>query len=157
MLLTSSWVLGGFLLDAAILNGLKKHETSRLSCSTYSSSASTMRNTKLRNTSLLTLLSILPLGRFLALHDLQQVKVFLLQLLLLQQELVKGGHPNHVYPGLALALRLRPQVILPLVLPAIRDGEAELRKDNRSDWWLTETRWRHSNTRDGSHSKQNTV
>lgn len=77
---------------------------------------------------LLTLLSILPLRCLLALHDLQEVEVLLLELLLLQQELVEGGHPDHVYPRLAFPLRLRPQIILPLVLPAVRDGEAELTK-----------------------------
>ena len=45
--LISSWVQGGFLLLAAILKGLRKHEMRISSCSTYSSSASTMRNTKL--------------------------------------------------------------------------------------------------------------
>ena len=47
MELRSSWEQGGFFDDAAILNGLRKHETNTSNCSTYSSSASTIRNTKL--------------------------------------------------------------------------------------------------------------
>ena len=46
--LMSSCVQGGFLLLAAILKGLRKHEISISNCSTYSSSASTIRNTKLK-------------------------------------------------------------------------------------------------------------
>lgn len=37
-----------------------------------------------------TLLSVLPLGRFLALDDLQQVQVLLFELLLLQQQFVEA-------------------------------------------------------------------
>lgn len=48
MELMSSWVHGGFLLLAAILKGLKKQDIKISSCSTYSSSASTIRNTKLK-------------------------------------------------------------------------------------------------------------
>ena len=43
----SSWVQGGFLLLAAILKGRRKQDTRISNCSTYSSSDSTMRNTKL--------------------------------------------------------------------------------------------------------------
>jgi hypothetical protein len=39
---------------------------------------------------LLALLRVLPLGRLFALHDLQEVQVLLLQLLLLQQQLVEA-------------------------------------------------------------------
>lgn len=39
---------------------------------------------------LFALLGVLPLGRLLALDDLQQVQVFLFQLLLLQQQLVEA-------------------------------------------------------------------
>ena len=46
--LMSSCVQGGFLLLAAILKGLRKHEIRISNCSTYSSSASTIRNTKLK-------------------------------------------------------------------------------------------------------------
>ena len=46
--LMSSCVQGGFLLLAAILKGLRKQEISISNCSTYSSSASTIRNTKLK-------------------------------------------------------------------------------------------------------------
>jgi hypothetical protein len=45
---TSSWEHGGFLELAAILKGLKKQDTKTSSCSMYSSSASTIRNTKLK-------------------------------------------------------------------------------------------------------------
>lgn len=45
--LTSSWEHGGFFDEAAILNGLKKQETKTSICSMYSSSASTIRNTRL--------------------------------------------------------------------------------------------------------------
>lgn len=48
MLFTSSWLQGGFFDDAAILKGRRKQDTRRFSCSTYSSSASTIRNTRLR-------------------------------------------------------------------------------------------------------------
>lgn len=48
--LTSSWVQGGFCELAAILIGRRKQEMSRCSCSTYSSSASTIRKTRLRST-----------------------------------------------------------------------------------------------------------
>jgi hypothetical protein len=44
----SSWVHGGFLLLAAILKGRRKQEIKISSWSTYSSSDSTIRNTKLR-------------------------------------------------------------------------------------------------------------
>ncbi len=46
--LMSSWVQGGFLLLAAILKGLRKQEIRISSWSTYSSSDSTIRNTKLK-------------------------------------------------------------------------------------------------------------
>ena len=46
--LMSSWVHGGFLLLAAILKGRRKQEIRISSWSTYSSSDSTIRNTKLR-------------------------------------------------------------------------------------------------------------
>jgi hypothetical protein len=45
--LTSSCVQGGFWLEAAILKGLRKQEMRSCSCSMYSSSASTIRNTRL--------------------------------------------------------------------------------------------------------------
>jgi hypothetical protein len=41
---------------------------------------------------LLTLLSVLPFGCLLTLDDLQQVKMFLFQLLLLQQKFVEAGN-----------------------------------------------------------------
>ena len=44
---TSSWLHGGFCELAAILNGRKKQDTISCNCSKYSSSASTIRNTKL--------------------------------------------------------------------------------------------------------------
>ena len=47
--LMSSCVQGGFLLLAAILKGLRKQEISISNCSKYSSSASTIRNTKLKS------------------------------------------------------------------------------------------------------------
>ena len=47
MELRSSWEQGGFLEDAAILKGLRKHDTNISNWSTYSSSASTIRNTRL--------------------------------------------------------------------------------------------------------------
>jgi hypothetical protein len=47
MELMSSWVHGGFLLLAAILKGRRKQEMRISSWSTYSSSDSTIRNTKL--------------------------------------------------------------------------------------------------------------
>ena len=50
MELMSSWEQGGALEEAAILNGRRKQEMSISSCSTYSSSASTMRKTRLRKT-----------------------------------------------------------------------------------------------------------
>lgn len=45
---TSSCEHGGFFELAAILNGLKKHDTRTSICSIYSSSASTIRKTKLK-------------------------------------------------------------------------------------------------------------
>ena len=48
MELMSSWEQGGFLDEAAILNGRRKHEIRISNCSTYSSSASTILNTKLK-------------------------------------------------------------------------------------------------------------
>lgn len=45
--LTSSWDNGGRFELAAILNGRKKQETNTSNCSMYSSSASTMLNTRL--------------------------------------------------------------------------------------------------------------
>jgi len=45
---TSSWEHGGFLELAAILKGLKKQDTKTSNCSIYSSSDSTIRNTKLK-------------------------------------------------------------------------------------------------------------
>ena len=48
MELMSSWVQGGLLLLAAILKGRRKQEMRISNCSTYSSSASTMRKTRLR-------------------------------------------------------------------------------------------------------------
>ena len=48
MELISSWEQGGFLEDAAILKGRRKQEIRTSSCSTYSSSASTIRNTRLK-------------------------------------------------------------------------------------------------------------
>lgn len=47
MELTSSCEQGGFFEEAAILNGLKKQETRTSICSMYSSSASTIRKTRL--------------------------------------------------------------------------------------------------------------
>jgi hypothetical protein len=41
----------------------------------------------------LALAGVLPLGRLLALHDLQQVQMLLLQLFLLRQELVETALP----------------------------------------------------------------
>ena len=49
MELMSSCEQGGFLELAAILKGRRKHEIKISNCSTYSSSASTIRNTKLIN------------------------------------------------------------------------------------------------------------
>ena len=46
--LTSSWLHGGSFEEADILNGLRKPVTKMFSCSTYSSSASTIRNTRLK-------------------------------------------------------------------------------------------------------------
>ena len=48
MELMSSWEQGGALEEAAILKGRRKQEMRISSCSTYSSSASTMRNTRLK-------------------------------------------------------------------------------------------------------------
>lgn len=48
MLFTSSWLQGGFFELAAILKGLKKQLTNISICSVYSSSASTIWNTKLK-------------------------------------------------------------------------------------------------------------
>ena len=48
----SSWENGGLFEEAAILNGLKKQEIKISSCSMYSSSASTIRNTKLNSKSI---------------------------------------------------------------------------------------------------------
>lgn len=45
--LTSSWVIGGFLEDAAILSGRRKQVTRVESCRLYSSSHSTILNTML--------------------------------------------------------------------------------------------------------------
>lgn len=45
---TSSWEHGGFLELAAILKGRRKQETKTSICSMYSSSDSTIRNTKLK-------------------------------------------------------------------------------------------------------------
>lgn len=45
MLLTSSWVIGGFLELAAMRSGLRKLLTRMWSCCTYSASESTMLNT----------------------------------------------------------------------------------------------------------------
>ena len=49
--LISSCVQGGFFEEAAILKGLRKQEMMISSCSTYSSSASTIRNTRLKKLS----------------------------------------------------------------------------------------------------------
>jgi len=47
--LTSSCEHGGFFELAAMRKGLRKHDTSTSICSMYSSSDSTIRNTRLRN------------------------------------------------------------------------------------------------------------
>ena len=54
--------------------------------------------------------------------------MFLLQLLHLQVQLVETGHSDAVYPVLAVAGRLRSELVLSLVFSTIHDGKAVLKR-----------------------------